>query len=1381
MSFIKQIILCVIGFCAISIPKVIAQTNLSFHHLTRNEGLLHDNVTCMIQDEIGYIWIGTHRGINRYDGYAMDSYQYKQNKSMAVTANRVYDMLNMGKYLWLATQEGLFCFNIHTKQYTSFKAADSALSDFFKGVRHLKRAPANNCFWLISNQQVRLVKITTGSEINTTPLLTSVRIGSSKGLVSNNGTPNVVDNGKDIGWLAANNTLSTYIIHPNHQLDILNNVPQISCIGLRDMAYDKGYLWLAYPEKLAKYKVGKLGKLTLLKEKIFKTHGGFIRIKPAGKYIWLAANDQLIRINKDNLDRFQSYKHASNVDNSVLNDINNIYIDRNDNIWVSGWMAGIAYAHTYQPFFHTLKYDRFNTSGAVGGNAEFISALHYDKDGYVYIGRKFGGISRLNTKTKQIEWDYSINAALLNSITFIETDNKSIYAAINNNIIIINKDNRSITQMLPMANNGYIFGLAFDRLHRLWAATYAGLECFENIAGKWVSKYTLTTHSPSPRRLSSNFLHNIYSEKNSNELIVTSTHGINRVILDAKGGIENVLVYTTNNSVQSLSSNFVWSIDKGGPNTYWVGTMGSGLNKITFLDGTASPNAYKAEQFGMQEGAISNDIEAIELDKFGRVWCSGFNLSYFDDQIKRFRVFRAEDGLQGTTFATSSSTKDRNGTIYFGGSQGLNYFLPRNEEFKSSSKDIYFTRWSANGEIIDSDIEYSKSIELLYPNNYFSLNFSTLDFENAQHTRFRYKIKDYDNWHIIEEGSTPVISYQKLPYGHYKLLVEAGDWQDWSGKVYELDIYSKPPFWLSWWAYISYTILALTLVYLGIKYFIQWTKMKHFFSIRKEKERQHKEMLQMKTRFFMDVSHEFRTPLTLINHAVHELKEDETDIPHQYFDTIIRNTRLLSNMIDKLLDFHKADMKALKLHVATVDVTDFFTAIYDEFCIWARSANVGMQLHIVQEHIETLLDEEQASKIISNILSNSLHHCHPEGSIDIDILTGTYESVLPLHKDYIEYTDKLAQGNQLIIKISDTGEGIAKKDLPLVFDRLHQAGNHHKQYASSGIGLSLVKSLIGLHHGGIIMSSSLGLGTETILFFPMDKQAYEPSELSPVSTFQIQEYLSNYSFLQPSKMKDDKETINQQDKDVLLLVEDNEEVLMILKEYLYKYYNIETATNGKEALEKCRIALPDLIISDVMMPEMDGFELCRTLKESLHTCHIPIILLTAVAQEEKQIEGLEIGADAYIAKPYNPRLLKINVQNLIAKSRLIRTSSQLGESIREKIKNNKDKEMFDEFNKIILQNLRTVDFSIGHVVNSLGTNRTALYSFIKSNTGMSLGKYIMKLRLDKAAELIGNTDLTISEVALSVGIDSLSYFTRSFKEQFGLTPSEFLKSKSNNK
>lgn len=1361
-------------FCVLSTIR--ADDELLFRHITRNDGLLHDNVTCTTQDSLGYIWFGTHRGLNRYDGYSIDSYKYENGKLNSVYYNRVYSIQIVGDYLWAATEAGLACFDVKAKRFVDFEISDKSNESFYSRVRTVKRG-IDNQLWLLSNNRIVLVKIETDNPKDNLPKLKAIKIGDSYEFVSNESNPKVtISNNGDV-WLTGTGYLSAYRRAENGELVSWGTIDDEVGRGVRDIYCDNEYLWIAYENRLVKYLIEDKTTCKLGKQFETNTQNGVNSLYVDSKYVWVGSNEGLLQISR-NTDSIHivEHKHSPLNPYSVGNDMNNIFLDRDNNLWVSTWGAGISYANTAPRLFQAIRYSPVPSGKTMG--SEFISSMHYSKDGYVYIGTKFGGLSRFDVNTKEVIQDFCNSPELLPSITSIQSDANYIYTAVKDMIIVISKRDRSIVSIFKTLNGGYIFWLDFDKFKRLWATTYAGLECFEKKNGEWESIMQFTSSTPEPCRLSTNMLHNICSDTLKNELVITSVMGINRVILNEEGKAKLIVKYLAKeNDENSLSSNFVWPISKGnGESTYWVGTMGSGLNKLTMRDHPDGTYDYVADSYGVESGATSNDIESVEVDKYGNIWCGGLYLSCFDDELKRFNVFDTNDGLQSYMFGTSSSCRDREGNLYFGGANGFNYFTPVPQASDTTSYHVYFTRFHNNGKVIDSDIEYSHSLQLKYPDNNFSVNFTSLSYNLQHHIRYRYKLEGYDNdWRYIETGKEPTVSYRKIPYGSHKLLVEVGDWKNWESTQYVLKVYSQPPFWLTWWAYAFYLLFLSGMLYVGFKYFIRWMQMKNTIAMQQEQERQKEEMIQMKMRFFTDVSHEFKTPLTLINSAISEIDEEEELVRgNKYFNIIKRNSGKLLNLVNELLDFHRSDIKSAKLRTTYISIPDYVKDIYEEFKGWAELSHIRLNLHLPADSIEMWADQEHLGKILSNILSNSMRYSKAGGEVNVVVSKGKAESIIPKYKTSFRNMLKMETGEQLLIAVNDTGVGISENLLPKIFERFHQAESKTSRHLGSGIGLSLVKSLVELHHGGIIISSERNTGTEIIIALPLSGDYLSDEEKVDESSFELKEYLSDYAVEYEPLDIEESVVMHSEGKPTILLVDDNHEILMVLREYFKKEYNVVMAIDGQEALDKCKTYFPEIVISDVMMPRMNGIELCTNLKKHLRTCFIPVILLTAKSTIEHQIEGIETGADAYISKPFNLKLLKATVRNLLNKSLQVKNSMPV-DNIRQEILNKKQGELFDKLNLLVNTNLTNSDFSVDHLCLELGLNRTKLYNTIKSATGMSLGNYIRKIRLDKAAELLKTTDMSISEIGYAIGIESPSYFTRSFKEQFGVSPSEYLK------
>ncbi len=1349
---------------------------LHFSHLTRNEGLLHDNVTCIAQDSIGYIWLGTHRGLNRFDGYLIDSYRYDHGKINSVYYNRVYNIEIVNHFLWMATEAGVACFDIRKKQYMDVVAEDQDNQDFYSKVRAL-RQDCNGFLWFFTeNNHVRSGKAYYDS-VQDKCIISAHKIGDYYDFVSQVYPKLACDKSGNV-WISGNDRISCYSRGSDGELYFAGYSDQNIGHDVQEMRYENGNLWIASWDKIVKYKIHNITKMEMI-QTIPYSRRNVSTFYVDDAFIWLRSDCGVLQIGKTgNSPMMLEHQHQPLDANSIGNDPNNIFLDRNNNIWISTWGAGVSYANTTPKLFQDIDYKTFESRETV--ESEFISSIHKSLDGYVYLGTKFGGISRFKSKNKEIVETFCKASQLLPAVTSIHSDAENIFAAVNNTIVVIGKNSKRVEETLNTSR--HVFWIEFDRFDRLWAATYAGLECFEKQKGWWAKKQTLTMASQ--LGLSSDLLHNIYSNKEKNELMVTSVQGINRILFKENGDVKNIVCYKAReNEKNSLSSNYLWPIDKQNDSVYWIGSMGNGLNRLTLIDQPDGTFDYNCEVYGRVEGAPSDDIESVQVDKYGNVWCGGFSLSCFDSKQKRFNVFDINDGLQSYMFGTSSACKDSDGTLYFGGAKGMNYFMPIPNTTDATIYPVFFSRVDINGKPVNSDIEFSRTLTLNYPDNNFTLYFSSLSFNAGQHIRYRYRLDGYDSeWRYIEMGNEPMVSYQKLPYGNYKLVVESGGWNNWKGDFSVMTLHVPPPFWWSWPAKIIYILIVIGLIYILLNWFFKWMQMKQILSFQTEREQQKEEMMQLKMRFFTDVSHEFKTPLSIINSAITELDDEENIRENKHFGLIKRNNNKLLQLINELLDFHRADIREAHLNTSYVPVQTFITQIYDEFLAWAASSGISMTLSMPEQEIGLWLDEEHFGKIVTNILSNSIRYTEAGGNIEVGVSTGNVRNKLTYYKEPFKCLDDLIQDNHLIITVRDTGIGITAESLPKIFERFHQVESKTSKHLGSGIGLALVRSLIRLHHGGIIVSSERNVGTEIIIALPLDDSYLEKNEKVDESSFELGVYLADYAVKHDQLEWEDQTEEIVEDKPTLLLVDDNQEILMMLREHFKQDYNTILAFDGEEAFQKCTTQFPDLVISDVMMPKMNGIELCANLKKHLHTCLIPIILLSAKALVEHQIEGVESGADAYIPKPFDIKLVKATVRNLLLRAGQLKDFNPAKVAInqRKKIFDEKREAFFIQLTNLVEANINNPDFSVDHLCLELGINRSKLYSTIKEMSGITLGHFILKMRLDKAAELLKTTDMTITETCYQIGIESPSYFSKAFKIQFGVSPSEFTKMENTN-
>ncbi len=1158
-------------------------------------------------------------------------------------------------------------------------------------------------------------------------------------------------------------------------------------------------LWLFYENKAVAVRFMN-GQLVAFDQVSFP-NSRIAGINFSPNHLWLSTNQGIARINlTPSADRVQFFLHSVIDPSSVCNDHQSgILIDNKSNLWISTYSAGVSYANIGKQKFELVKFMPINSNKYLPN--EFVYSIHEDIKGDVYVGTKFGGISKFNVKTKTFDYTINLKEKLgFNSIVpCIGSDDEWIYAAITfqgTAIYRINKVNQRMEMVKDYSPNTS-FSFNFDRHKQLWVGVLGvGLSCLKMENGKAVSEKLYTTQSDPILNLSSNNVNYVFNDKQKNEVLISTDNGLNRLMLNDKGDVTGLAYYVSDEKNPStLSSNYVWPIDKENDSTYWVGTMGTGLNRVIIGKRTEGTAVYTAERFGVKDGAPSNDIESVLVDKFGNVWCGGRYLSRFNYKTKKFKTYYEEDGLQSYLYGTGTSCKARNGMLFFGGLKGMNYFMPDTISEKQNYK-VDFSRLIIDGKtlqvgdtlngriVLKNDLQYISLIKIPYPCNNLTIEFSSLTYAKKKSIQYRYKLEGFDKEWMYTNGNNPYAMYPKLPYKKYKFIVEVGVDNQWSKTGNEIEIDILPPWWQTIWAYLIYAILLSSLFILAARYSFNWINLKRQMSFQIEREKHKEELMELKVNFFTNISHEFKTPLTLINAAVSEVETQiESLFGNRYFQVIKRNNSKLLHLISELMDFQRSNASLIELKKTEIDVCKFVQEIYEEFLPLSEQSEIEMKLLVPSTPILVWVDEECLVKITSNIISNSLRYTEKGGKIVIKLSEGNIKNYKAKFKSEILFTDDMQVGEQLIFSVEDTGVGISSESLPDVFERFHTVISKTSKHLGSGIGLALVKSLVKLQHGGVLISSERNVGTELVFSIPLEVGNLNDDQKANDNGFDRQVYFNDYKlqFFDKEILKVDMLEVDDS-KPTLLLVDDNQEILMSLSEHFKAEFNILMAEDGEEALSICNEKYPDIVISDVMMPKMNGLELCNAIKSQLKTCFIPVVLLTARGTTEQQIEGLEEGADAYITKPFHFGLLHSTITNLLNKSKiakdLVKAKSDISvdeNSMRNQILEKENQLFFDRLTTIIMQNLDNPLFTVDNLSQEMCTSRSRLYAQIKSVANQTLGDFIREVRLQKAAELFRTTRFTISEIAAQVGIESPSFFTRLFKERFNMTPSEYIK------
>lgn len=728
---------------------------LYFERLTRADGLLHENVTCVAQDTLGFIWIGTHRGLNRFDGYHVDSYRRVPTGTEAVYANRVYSMQPVGPLMVMATEAGLTGFDMKAKRYVALQStaatrqAQDADRRFMAQVEMVRRGPAGGQLLLFSPNAVRSATV------------------SPDGRISLKAAPRGIPSRGE---------------------------------GLHDMCCTASATrYHLYADRLERVDAGGRTAVAL------PPADGARTLAVSRGSVWVGSSETLLQLDRQSLAIVASH-HPSALDpHSLLIDINSLFVDAADNLWVSGWNSGVAYASSVPRLFR--HYRSALASDPVSGRPgdDFFSAVGHDPSTRsIWTGSNSGHVGHyLPQSGASAVSDFAVGDKG-GAITSIAVGRDRVYASQGGRIYVIDKASHRVVRSIATSRGGYIFHLAIDRWQRLWAATYAGLECFALDDGRPTGVDLRQLNAS----LHTQQLHNLYADGERGELLITSAGGLRRVLFGADGSVRRVLRYQARPG--GLPSDYLWPIARDPQGDYWVGTMGSGLCRVTFTD---DRGGYTAQCYGTAEGAASPDVESIEVDSRGRVWCGRVCISCFDPEIGRFCNFTPADGLQSTTFGTSSSAASPEGHIFFGGTHGLSWFDSSVASAAFSpvgalSRKVRATHVEVSDTVVACDVETSGRIALRYPHNNLRIGFSNLTYAPRQ--RYRYRLVGYDHdWRVVPEGRAPLATFHHLPYGTLTLEVESGDWRQWSGEVTTITIESCPPWWLSWPMKAVYALIGL--------------------------------------------------------------------------------------------------------------------------------------------------------------------------------------------------------------------------------------------------------------------------------------------------------------------------------------------------------------------------------------------------------------------------------------------------------------------------------------------------------------------------------------------------------------------------------------------
>ncbi|NCU05113.1 MAG: response regulator, partial [Chitinophagaceae bacterium] len=1054
------------------------------------------------------------------------------------------------------------------------------------------------------------------------------------------------------------------------------------------------------------------------------------------------------------------------------NSIHYVYLAKEGICWLGTFLGGICKYDKNLNLFNLIQSNPFDKQGL---DAPIVTSFAEAKDGLVFVGTDNGGLSlfdpgtklfqQINIKSKRPE---SKRLAIM-TLTMTTTGQLFI-GTFDDGYFIYDPSSGKYEQKLPgtktadIASN-QIYSIKEDRKGYKWIGTNGnGIFVLDN-NNETLFRLTPRPSLPTDINLPVNaYIRDIVETKNAD--IWIATHGGGVAVYNPVS--RKFKVYTTQNS--KLPNDKVLSLLEDRNGNIWAGTFGGGLG---FFD----QQTGQFISFSEKDGLTNNNIYKILEDKNGLLWIStNKGISSFDAKAKVINNYNYHNGIQHNTFILGSGLRLQNGDLFFGGHEGFNYFNPANLKKNKTIPPVIITDLKiSNRSVVPSEsgpikenITTASKITLDYKQS-FALSFVGLNYTAPEQNQYEYKLEGFDkDW--INIGNASTVSYTNISPGNYVFRVRASNNNGvWNTKGTSVKIYVRPPFWRTIYAYVFYTLLvAGALIYLRHR---SIEKIRSAFQLeqegfraeqeRKEAERIH-ELDQLKLKFLTNLSHEFRTPISLILGPVDSLIEQEKDNTLRVqLNMIKRNGKRLLNLVNQLLDFRKMEEQELKLQTKDGDLIAFLKEVFDSFLDLSERKKINFSFASNVEKFYTVFDPDKTERILFNLLSNAFKFTLEGGTISLEIEK----------KESCDHVDS----SVIAIHVCDTGIGIPYDKQEVIFERFFQnttAASILNQ--GSGIGLSITKEFVRMHGGTIAVKSEPQKGSSFIVEIPY-------KELAIPGTTEQQEHILT---VEPVAETPDAEETAVEEKPVLnnsvirsvLLVEDNDDFRFYLKENLRLQYKVIEATNGLEGWQKALAVHPDLIVSDISMPHMDGIELCKKIKADKRTGHIPVILLTALTEEKNQITGLKTGASDYITKPFNFEVLNAKIRNLLVLNDTLRnTYSKRVEVVPKKVEVESSADKLIQ--KIILyieDNLTDTQLSVETLSKHVGMSRSTLYSKLLELTGQTPVEFIRSVKLDKAAQLLETSELTIAEIAYTVGFSTPNYFAKSFKAKFNLLPSEYL-------
>ncbi|AWW32848.1 hybrid sensor histidine kinase/response regulator [Echinicola strongylocentroti] len=1338
----------------------------NFKHISTSDGFSLNSVNSIGQDQKGLIWFGTRNGLMRYDGKELKVMRREIGDTDKLRINDIYAIhVDSARGIWMGTKSGLSIFD--PKNHSSIDFEEETLSDM-----------------AISSRFVHDV----------------LRISDH------------------VVWIATKNGINVlnekerkvaYYLHDETRPETINS-SFVNCL----YQSSNGAIWVGSRSGLNKLEEVQGDELVFRdftikegnKESPFSENVSSIKEDHKGN-LWIGTHHGLFYFDIST-EKFEAFGESSGqtLTNNLVQDLT---LDKHHRLWV-GTYDGLNVIDSTHTLIRKIKHDPQKPDGLTDNS---IRSLFTDSQGGVWIATYYGGVNYWDDKQLNFENIEESNGTQLgyNVVsTLVEGSNKNIYIGTEGaGLTVLNPEGmefQKINELGPGNYIGSVKDLLFESDDKLWIGTFSRGLVLLDLNTRDFKEYRGTTDSLAPNTLTTDQLLSLEEAPDGKLWIGTLNRGLD--LLDTKK--QSIRNFNADGTKSMIANNNVRALLRSLKNDLYIGT-GQGLCRLDYSKYQAGD--YDFEFFEMADGT-PDDLYIHDLfeDSNGEIWVAAHNFGLFrvegdqlypsglsgvssifaisedsegslwlssEEGIVTYdptngdqRIYNRNDGVQANEYNRGAKLHASDGRMFFGGASGVTTFQPSNLEIENSyAPPVVLTGLSiadyklqANDStgILQKSIEYTESVTLDYDQNIFTIQFAMPNFSNADKNTYMYRLKGLGEQWSTTSNSFVTFTIQRG--GDYVFEVKGINSNGIETPITtKLEVKVKSAPWLTVWAYLLYAVLLLSALILFIYFFKSRLNLQHKLEMETQEFLNQQELNQRKLQFFTNISHEFRTPLTLISGPLEKIMgnyEGPSSVFRQ-LQVIKKNTDQLFKLINELMDFRKFESKQMKLQAAEGDIVKFANEIFLSFAQQAKLNKIKYTFDSEYEEINVFFDRDKLEKVLYNLISNAFKYTPSKGKIKVTVTS--------------------ANGKVLVL-VKDNGVGISPDHLEKIFDRFYEIPKlkkREKLIYGSGIGLAIAKNVMDLHKGELKVNSEEGKGSTFIMELRTGREHLMNDEI--IVSFKNSEDITQYT--------DESSVLNIQEQvrsiieehdpsgneGTVLIVEDNPDIAQFIQSALMEYYKVSLAENGAIGFQKAIADQPDLIISDVMMPVMDGIEFCAKVKGDLRTSHIPFILLTARTSLVYKYNGLESGADEYLSKPFELKELLLKCKNIITTQKKLKEKfAETGEfAVVEATVNSRDEEMMNSAIQIIKENLKNEFFDIQYLCEELGISRSLLFTKFKAWTNQTPNDFILSIKMKQAATLIEQGKTNVSEVGYQVGFKNPNYFSKSFKKYHGLSPKAY--------